>query len=213
MPRSLSAAAACGQVLDPRALMLDGRNTDALALQTVVAVARNEQEAAQAAADKAVASDPDSATARIAMSYARQAAFDLDGAREALETAVTLDPANALAWARLAELQLSFGKLGKALEAADMAVQADPDLARTQSVLGYAHLARVEIAEEAWYPEFGIELPSRQRASCFESRPGLGLWRPLRAGHRRDRPRARSDRLPIRGRSGGRCVDTGGSPR
>ena len=77
---------------------------------------------------------PDSATAQIALSYAQQARFDLEGARASLEKAVQLDPHNALAWARLAELQSSFGDLKKALKAAQKAVpgaqsRPDPDRA------------------------------------------------------------------------------------
>ena len=78
-------------------------------------------------AQKAVEAAPDSATARIALSYAQQARFDLEGARASLEKAVQLDPKNALAWARLAELQASFGELKKALKAAKKAVALEPE--------------------------------------------------------------------------------------
>ncbi len=73
-------------------------------------------------ADQAVAADPASSTARIALSYAQQASFDLPGARESLEKAVELAPDNALALARLAEIYSSFGELDKALETAQKAV-------------------------------------------------------------------------------------------
>ena len=63
-------------------------------------------------------------------------------ARASLEKAVKLDPQNALAWARLAEIQSSFGELKKALKAAQKAVALEPDLARTQTVLGFAYLTQ-----------------------------------------------------------------------
>ncbi len=61
-----------------------------------------------------------------------------------LQQAVELEPENALAWARLAELQLSFSRLDEALEAAQRAVAIDPNLSRTQTILGFAYLTRVD---------------------------------------------------------------------
>jgi tetratricopeptide (TPR) repeat protein len=127
-----------------RALHLNPNDSDALSLQTIIAVVQNEKDKAIEVAQKAVEADANSATAQIALSYAQQARFNLDGARASLEQAVQLDPANALAWARLAELHASFGDLGKALKAAQEAVVLEPNLARTQTVLGFAHLTRVE---------------------------------------------------------------------
>ena len=130
-----------------RALKLASNDSDALALQTIVAVANNQTNEALETANKAVASGPRSATAHIALSYARQARFDLEGARESLETAVRLEPDDALAWARLAEIRSSFGHLGEALEAAQKAIALQPNLARTQTVLGYTYLTQVRTRE------------------------------------------------------------------
>ena len=93
-----------------RALSLNPNDSNALALQTIIAVVQNEKDKALQVAQKAVGTAPDSATALIALSYAQQARFDLEGARASLEKAVKLEPKNALAWARLAELQSSFGE-------------------------------------------------------------------------------------------------------
>ncbi|HLN90221.1 MAG TPA: FecR domain-containing protein, partial [Patescibacteria group bacterium] len=90
-------------------------DSTALALQSVIAVAQNDEEKAQALGRKAVETDPGSASARIALSYAQQAGFDLAGARTSVEEAVRLEPGNALAWARLSELRMSFGNLDEAL--------------------------------------------------------------------------------------------------
>jgi tetratricopeptide (TPR) repeat protein/opacity protein-like surface antigen len=130
-----------------RALRLNADDSDALALQTMIAIVQNDKDKALRFARKAVTSAPESATAQIALSYAQQARFDLDGARASLTKAVQLEPANALAWARLAELHASFGDLDKSLQAAGQAVDLEPNLARTQTVLGFAHLARVDIAK------------------------------------------------------------------
>jgi tetratricopeptide (TPR) repeat protein len=127
-----------------RALRLEPNDSEALALQTIIAVVQNDKDKALTIAQQAVEANPDSATARIALSYAQQARFDLQGARASVQKAVELDPANALAWARLAELHASFGDLSKALKAARQAVQLEPNLARTQTVLGYAYLTQVE---------------------------------------------------------------------
>ncbi|HEY7697115.1 MAG TPA: TonB-dependent receptor, partial [Vicinamibacteria bacterium] len=130
-----------------RALELAANDSNALALQTIIAVAKNDTDGALATGQKAVDADPKSATAQIALSYARQAAFNLEGARESLESAVQLDPSDALAWARLAEIRSSQGYLDEALEAAQKAVDLAPNLSRTQTVLGYAYLTRVQTRE------------------------------------------------------------------
>jgi tetratricopeptide (TPR) repeat protein len=127
-----------------RALSLDPKASDALALQTIILIVQNQKEKALETAERAVSAAPNSATARIALSYAQQARFDLEAARASLEEAVKLDPANALAWARLSEMHMSFGYLDRALDAAKQAVAADPKLSRTQTVLGFAYLAQVE---------------------------------------------------------------------
>jgi tetratricopeptide (TPR) repeat protein len=126
------------------ALRLHPNDSNALALQTIIAIVQNDKDTALKVAQQAVGTAPDSATAQIALSYAQQARFDLEGARASLEKAVTLDPQNALAWARLAELQSSFGDLKKALNAAQKAVALEPNLARTQTVLGFAYLTQIK---------------------------------------------------------------------
>ena len=130
-----------------RALRLAPNDSDALALQSIIAVVQNEKDQALDPAQRAVEAAPGSATALIALSYAQQARFDLEGARASLEKAVQLDPKNALAWARLAELWSSFGRLDQALKAAQKAVILEPDLSRTQTVLGFAYLTEVKTTQ------------------------------------------------------------------
>ena len=130
-----------------QALRLAPNDSDALALQSIVAVVQNEKDKALNVAQRAVGAAADSATALIALSYAQQARFDLEGARASLEKAVQLDPNNALAWARLAELSSSFGVWITALKAAQQAVILEPNLSRTQTVLGFAYLTQVKTTE------------------------------------------------------------------
>src|SRR5262249_30134827 len=71
-----------------RALAADPQDAQALALRSVIQVVQNQQDAALADAQKAVEIAPDSAAARLALSYAQQAHFDLDGARATMQAAV-----------------------------------------------------------------------------------------------------------------------------
>jgi Tfp pilus assembly protein PilF len=161
-----------------RAQKLDPKNSDALALQSVIAVTQNEKGKALDLGQKAVAADPKSATARIALSYAQQAHFDLKGALSSLEEAVKLAPGNALAWARLAEMRQSFGYLDKSLDAAKEAAALRPDLSRTQTVLGFSYLTRVETKEAQGAFEKAIKLDDADPLP----RLGLGLAK-IREGH------------------------------
>jgi tetratricopeptide (TPR) repeat protein len=154
-----------------KAQKLDPKNSDAFALQSIVAVTQNEKGKALELAGKAVAADPKSATAKIALSYAQQAHFDLPGALGGMEEAVKLSPGNALAWARLAELRQSFGYLDQSLDAAKKAVATNPDLSRTQTVLGFSHLTRIETKEAADDFEKAIRLDDADPLP----RLGLGL--------------------------------------
>ncbi len=146
-------------------------DSSALALQSVIAVARNEKDKAIDFARKSVQADPGSATARIAMSYALQARFDLAGALGSLRDAVKADPGNALAWARLAELRMSFGDLDEALFAARKSAGLSPGLARARTVLGYAYLAQVDT--KASMEAFGKAVELDQADPL--PRMGLGL--------------------------------------
>ncbi len=146
-------------------------NSDALAFQSVIALALNKQDEALRIAKGAVEGDPRSSPARIALSYALQAHFDLRGAFESLNIAVKYEPNNALAWARLAELWTSGGYLNEALNSANKAAALDPDVARTQTVLGFVHLAQLDTGEAREAFEKAIKLDQADPLP----RLGLGL--------------------------------------
>jgi tetratricopeptide (TPR) repeat protein len=154
-----------------RSLNLSADNAHALALQSVVALARNDQSASLNLARQANTRDAASVPAWVALSYAQQAMFDLDGALASMQQAVSRDPGNALALARLSELWLSLGDLERAREAANRAVALNPNIARTQTVLGFAHLTRTRTAAARQAFEKAISLDSADPLP----RLGLGL--------------------------------------
>lgn len=128
-----------------RALSLSPRYGSALALQSIVALVQNEKTKAVELAQKAVQEDSHSASSWIALSYAQQGSFDLEGALKSIEQARKAEPENALARARLSDLQLSFGHLDNALNAAQEAEKINPHVSRIQTVLGFAYLTRIKV--------------------------------------------------------------------
>ncbi|MEA1991086.1 MAG: FecR domain-containing protein [Thermodesulfobacteriota bacterium] len=154
-----------------KALNLDPSDSQTIALQSIIAVVQNQRDQALDLASKAVELAPKSPVARVALSYAQQADFDLLGALASLKEAVELGPENALAWSRLSELWLSFGDLDKALEAAKKAVVLNPNIARAQTVLGFSYLTQIKIRDAKNAFEKAIKLD--QAAPL--PRLGLGL--------------------------------------
>jgi len=140
-------------------------------IQSIIAVALNKKGRALELAKKAIELNPKASTARVALSYAEQAHFNLQKAMESLQEAVKLDSENELALARLAELWLSAGNLDKALEAAKEAVALNPNVAHTQTVLGFAYLTQIKIRDAKNAFKKGIEFD--QAAPL--PRLGLGL--------------------------------------
>jgi tetratricopeptide (TPR) repeat protein len=154
-----------------RGLELNPRHGPAIALKTIIAVAQNDKARALSLAQRAVAVDPASAATWLALSYARQARFDIEGALRATQQAVARHPQDALARARLSELYLARGELAKALDAAEQAAARNPDLARTQSVLGFAQLTQLKTKEAQQNFRRAIALDSPDPLA----RLGLGL--------------------------------------
>ncbi len=130
-----------------RILIDDPYNSNAIALQSIIALVQNQKERALELAGQAVEYDALSVPAWLALAYAQQASFDIDTAYASVKQATELDPDNALIWARLAELQMSRGQLKLALEAAQQAVALNPSLAKTQTVLGFAYLLQIDTHE------------------------------------------------------------------
>jgi Flp pilus assembly protein TadD len=154
-----------------QALTLAPRNGLALALQSLIAVVQNRPDKALGLAQEAAAADPESASVRIALSYAWQANFNLAQALTAAQDATRLDPKSALAWARTAELWLSQGYLSEALDAAKRAETLNPREARIQTILGFAYLTQIKPKQAQVAFERAIALNSSEPLS----RLGLGL--------------------------------------
>ncbi len=119
-------------------------DAEALALQSVRALTQNRKDEAYALANKAVAANPQSASAYSALSYAEQGRFQLDKAQAAADQAVKLAPHDAMVWARKAELELSQGLTSGSQHTAQKAIAADANLERTQTVLGFSYLLRAD---------------------------------------------------------------------
>ncbi|WP_158044081.1 TonB-dependent receptor domain-containing protein [Skermanella pratensis] len=146
-------------------------NADALALRSVIRVAQNETEPALADGLRAVELDPRSAPPRIALSYAQQAALDLEAARSTMEEAVAAQPGDALARARLAEILLTLGYRSEAERSARAAAELAPNLGQAQTVLGFAALVRQRPQEAQAVFERAIRLEPADP----QPRLGLGL--------------------------------------
>ncbi|TXI25418.1 MAG: TonB-dependent receptor [Nitrosomonas sp.] len=130
-----------------QALQPQPNDSEAYALQAIIAVVQNDKETALQHAQQAVDIDRTSPTARLALSYAYQAHFQIEEALGSVEEALRLDGKNALVWARLSELQMSTGYLDRALESAQQAVSLNPNLGKTQTVLGFAHLLQIDTSK------------------------------------------------------------------
>lgn len=143
----------------------------ALALLAIVAVVQNDAEAALGHAEGAVRAAPRAVAGHLALSYARQARFDIPGARAAAQAAADVAPDSARAWARLAELQLALNDRAASLLAAQRAAGLDPALSRIQTVLGFVHLARLEATAAQAAFRRAAELDSADHLP----RLGLGL--------------------------------------
>jgi tetratricopeptide (TPR) repeat protein len=154
-----------------KALSLRPRDGLALALQSIILVVQGQKEQALNSAIQAAQAEPNSVSAKIALSYAYQANFDLSEAVKAAKEATRLDPNDPLAWARVAELQLSQGELDNAIDSARRAESINPREARIQTVLGFAYLTRIKISEAKEAFEKGITLNSADPMP----RLGLGL--------------------------------------
>ena len=114
-----------------------------------------------------------------------------------LREAAERSPDDPLVFARLAEIELSFGDLDAAQAAAERAVALAPELARTQMVLGFAALTRIDDRRRQGRLRAGDRARLRRAAGPAgprarddpRGRPGGG------AARARDRRRARSQQL------------------
>jgi tetratricopeptide (TPR) repeat protein len=120
-------------------------NGSALALKSLISTVRNEHQAAMDYAEQAVQAEPDKAATHLALSYARQAIFQLSQALSSARQAVVVDAENALAWSRLAQLHLMLHNMDEAINAAGHAAALDLTQPMTQTTLGFARLIQLDL--------------------------------------------------------------------
>ena len=171
-----------GRVEEARPLLegtadADPRIGEVLALRSVVALAQNDKAKALELAQRATERQPQSAIGWTALSYVRQADFQLESALQAASQAAKLVPGNALARAREAELLASLGRRTEALEAAASATKINPRLARAWAVQGYSQLNEMDAKAAAESFRKAIDLDNSDPLPRF----GLGLAK-IRAG-------------------------------
>jgi len=152
-------------------------DADALAFASVLALTQGHKPEAHALALQAVNANPQSANAHSALSYVWQGHFELEKALQSAERAKQLAPHDAITWARLSELQLALGLRSESAESASKAFALDPGLERTQTVMGFSNLFRVDTAGARQHFETAIRLDS----TAPLPRLGLGLAK-IRSG-------------------------------
>ncbi|HET8697029.1 MAG TPA: FecR domain-containing protein, partial [Gammaproteobacteria bacterium] len=121
---------------------LDPNNALGDAIEAVIALARGDQAAGLASAQRAHSLDRSSVPALLALAYAQEAAGDLVSATSSIDAAIDLEPRNALVWTRRSELEIARGDGAGALSSAEEAANLAPDFASAFSALGFAHLSR-----------------------------------------------------------------------
>jgi len=149
----------------------DARNCRAVALRSIIALAHNKNQTALELARQALGLNHQCPAGHLALSYALQSRFDLQGALRSVLRATQTAPENALLAARLAELRLSLGDLDQALQSARKAVSLNPKLAKTETVLGFAYLMQFKTQKAIQHFQSAIRLD--QGAPL--PRLGLGL--------------------------------------
>lgn len=149
----------------------NGDDATAIALQSIIALTQNRKDEALQLATLAVASDKESPIPQVALSYAQQAMFDLDGALVSATEAAKLSPENALAWTRVAELELSNSNISAAGKAAVNALKIAPNSSRAHTMAGFIALAHINVAEAKGEFSKAIEIDSSEPMS----RLGLGV--------------------------------------
>ena len=118
---------------------------DALAIRAVISVVKNDKQGALSAGSRAVDVSPNSPRAWLALSYAQQAHFRLEDALKSVQRAAEIAADSSLVQARLAEMYMSLGRTRAAEKAARRAVEANPNEERAYTVLGFVHLAQINV--------------------------------------------------------------------
>ncbi|MDA2924616.1 tetratricopeptide repeat protein [Acidobacteria bacterium AH-259-L09] len=136
-----------------------------------VHLTQNDKDAALAAAERAVQSNPNSPSAYLNLSLVQQSFFDLPAATGSVEKALELDPQFLQAQVQYAKLLFGAGNSGKAETVIREALASAPQEAAVHSALGFVLLARGETREARVHLQRSIELDNTRG----EPRLGLGI--------------------------------------
>jgi tetratricopeptide (TPR) repeat protein len=154
------------------------QNANVLALQSIIALAKSDQQQALKLAEQAQQVNSQTAAPKIALSYVYQSLFDIDKALNSATEAAQADPNNGLAWARVSEMELATGNVDASMDAASKAQTLNPQLSKTNIVLGFARLASLDLSEA----EQSFRTAIKRDPSDPLARLGLGLAK-IRQGH------------------------------
>ncbi len=154
-----------------RILEQQQNSPEAFALLSIIALSQNQKEKAKELVKKALAFGPKSVVALSASSYIYQADFDLENALAMSKKALLLEPQDALLWARRAELEEENGLTDDSLSSAKKALELDPKLERTQVVMGFINLGRIDLDEALSNFEAALRFDSTSPLARF----GLGI--------------------------------------
>ncbi|HED16119.1 MAG TPA: TonB-dependent receptor, partial [Gammaproteobacteria bacterium] len=154
-----------------KALSLSPRYSNALALTAIIALVQDRVQQASSLASEAVAADPASAAAGLALSYSQQARFDINAAYQTINRLAISNPQNDILLSRQAELALMLGNTQQAVAIASRATAINPMQARAHTVLGFAYLARNKpaLAKKAFAQAMTLD------AADPQVRLGIGL--------------------------------------
>jgi len=168
------------------ALRLAPENATALSLDSLLLLARSDRAAARERLARALAAEPTSVAARLALSHVEQSSGNLDEAERAIREALTLEPDNAIAVMREAELALAQGDTRTAIASANRARTLAPNQSSPLVVLGFASLRAFDTAaaekafadavaleRDAPLPRLGLGLASIQRGDLPAGRRHL----------------------------------------
>jgi tetratricopeptide (TPR) repeat protein len=154
------------------ALHQDASQADALALMSIIATVQSRREQALELAQRAINNNSRGLSPLLALSYARQAQFQLPEALAATQQATEFYPDSALAWSQRARLHLMFRELDEANFAAKRAVAIAPESAQTLTTLGFVHLIRLDLDQARQAFEQAIRF---DQSAAPLPRLGLGL--------------------------------------
>jgi Tfp pilus assembly protein PilF len=170
------------------ALSIAAGHATALSLRALLALARADRAAAREALAQALAAEPTSVVARLALSHVEQSALELTAAEGTLRAALAIEPDNAIVLTRLAEIALAQGDAQTAIATAARARSLAPAQSAPLVVLGFANLRAfdsgaaqtafaqaVQLEPHAPLPRLGLALASLQRGEGAEGRRQLEL--------------------------------------